>query len=374
MTFDEATDILFEYGADKRNDPVGFTPDDDNYWVDGDGVRHYGAWRTAGRVTDQSNDADNVDGYVIVTDEMARSGTRSIKEYQPPPNFKDDGDRRIVVRTSLIGPDTELDRYYSWWVYFPDNMFDLIAWRSFGGIQLRYTGSVRNGIRFFQNGSSDKLIIRLDSIYTPVSSPPRSSTPFVRGHSHEADAANMADLLNAWHHLQLHYEIHETNGAAQAWIDGEIVFDESGPTDPRGDPEWSSHDWLSWTDERGYFSASVYNNLNEPECWYFWDDYVCATEYVPDWYRIIPTPPRPYAQYGHARYGGHIYNNFKMERCDINEDHIVSGYDLGFFADAYGSSEGEEYWNEDADIDPTGLIDGFDLGLFADYYGEDWSV
>jgi len=80
-----------------------------------------------------------------------------------------------------------------------------------------------------------------------------------------------------------------------------------------------------------------------------------------------------YSTYGSARYGQNTYHDFKEERSDINEDHVVSGYDLGLFADAYGSSEGEEYWDEDADIDPTGLIDGFDLGYFADYYGHNWS-
>jgi len=63
-----------------------------------------------------------------------------------------------------------------------------------------------------------------------------------------------------------------------------------------------------------------------------------------------------------------------LSKVDINNDYSISGYDLGLFADAYGSSEGEEHWNEDADIIPSGKIDGFDLGVFADYYGEDWSV
>ena len=57
-------------------------------------------------------------------------------------------------------------------------------------------------------------------------------------------------------------------------------------------------------------------------------------------------------------------------------DGDVDMYDLGEFADAYGSHEGEPEYNELADLmgdtagsPPDGDVDMYDLGVFADNYG-----
>jgi len=60
-------------------------------------------------------------------------------------------------------------------------------------------------------------------------------------------------------------------------------------------------------------------------------------------------------------------------------DGDVDGFDLGAFADAYGTSEGDPDFDHLGDVTddspgvppdlPDGDIDGFDLGVFADYYG-----
>ena len=62
-----------------------------------------------------------------------------------------------------------------------------------------------------------------------------------------------------------------------------------------------------------------------------------------------------------------------------NPDGDVDGFDLGAFADAYGTSFGQPKYNHLGDLTddtpgvppdlPDGDIDGFDLGVFADNYG-----
>jgi len=275
--------ILFEFGADE--DPVGFVPDD-----------QYGGPfdQVGGSSPDGMVNNDRV--YVRVTDDIARTGTKSVIEHQPPPT-KSDAERRVLCREYSTG--TYPETYFSWWVYFPANIDNLLAWRSFGGAQLKYGPSYadrwdyRNGIRFFQS-SSGNILVRIDSIYSSMTGAVWGN-PSQKGTYREYDSGyDITDLLNSWHHFQVRFLIDQSNGAYQAWIDEDLVYSETGiSTDPQSEPEWATG-WV-WTyaqyfdsvnEPFPYFGPSMYNNVNEPECWYYWDDYVAATQYVPADYRV----------------------------------------------------------------------------------------
>lgn len=55
---------------------------------------------------------------------------------------------------------------------------------------------------------------------------------------------------------------------------------------------------------------------------------------------------------------------------DINDDGIVSIYDLALVCKAYGSKEGDENYNPDADLNDDGIIDITDLAIVDENYGK----
>jgi len=71
-------------------------------------------------------DPSNIPQLVQVTDGIARTGTKSLRFYQPPP-VKSDAERRVLVREYSSGTQ---DMYFSWWVYFTDSMTTQYSWRT----------------------------------------------------------------------------------------------------------------------------------------------------------------------------------------------------------------------------------------------------
>jgi hypothetical protein len=82
-----------------------------------------------------------------------------------------------------------------------------------------------------------------------------------------------------------------------------------------------------------------------------------------------------------AVFGSHPVSleiTFDQFRSDINRSDStttdrVDGKDLVWLAHAYGSSEGEPYFNPDADLDGDGLVDGVDLAYLAASFGLCWN-
>jgi hypothetical protein len=62
-----------------------------------------------------------------------------------------------------------------------------------------------------------------------------------------------------------------------------------------------------------------------------------------------------------------------INRSDSTTSDRVDGKDLVWLAYAYGSSEGEPYFNPDADLDGDGLVDGVDLAYLATSFGLCWN-
>ena len=79
-----------------------------------------------------------------------------------------------------------------------------------------------------------------------------------------------------------------------------------------------------------------------------------------------------YSTYGSARYGQNTYEDYRLERCDINDDHAINSYDAGKLNMAYGQYDGEEYYDEGADIGEDGYIGSADAGYLNNYYGINW--
>jgi hypothetical protein len=69
---------------------------------------------------------------------------------------------------------------------------------------------------------------------------------------------------------------------------------------------------------------------------------------------------------------------FESARSDINRSDVtttdrVDGKDLVWLAYAFGSNEGEPYYNPDADLNGDGLVDGIDLAYLAGSFGMCWN-
>lgn len=69
---------------------------------------------------------------------------------------------------------------------------------------------------------------------------------------------------------------------------------------------------------------------------------------------------------------------FEFSRWDINRSDAatrdrIDGADLSWLAYAYGSREGEPYYEPDADLNGDGIVDGADLAYLAYGFGRCWS-
>ena len=58
--------------------------------------------------------------------------------------------------------------------------------------------------------------------------------------------------------------------------------------------------------------------------------------------------------------------------CDLNDDRVVSIFDIVIMAGAYGSKPGDAKWNPKADLDQDGEISIFDIVKAAGNYGKRW--
>ena len=229
-------------------------------------------------------DPSNIPQLVQVTDGIARTGTKSLRFYQPPP-VKSDAERRVLVREYSSGTQ---DMYFSWWVYFTDSMTTQYSWRTLGGLTLRYGNRAegaweyRSTIRFAVRGSDERICARVDYLFAPVLSPPSSD------YDEFYSDYTLHDLAGTWAHFQVYYKMSQTpDGILEAWINNELITSKTGRiTDPRGDPRWES-EGCYWTyNDFPYLSLAIYNEPTEPECWCYVDDMVLSTEKVPESYGV----------------------------------------------------------------------------------------
>jgi hypothetical protein len=70
-----------------------------------------------------------------------------------------------------------------------------------------------------------------------------------------------------------------------------------------------------------------------------------------------------------------IFDQFRSDinRSDSTTTDRVDGKDLVWLAHAYGSLDGEVYYNPDADLDGDGQVDGTDLAYLAASFGMCWN-
>ena len=266
--------IIFEYGAE--GGIVGKEPEG-----------AYGPFDWAG-----ASGGPVEDGYAKITDVKARTGTKSVKFYQPPP-YKSDGDRRITLRKNY---GSEHEQYLSYWVWYPDEIVDNTCWRNLGGLKIRYETSpnendrARNGISIHLTGSS-QLLLKVYNLYCPV----RKSSSGSLGEDGTYTEVHSGVYLNSsyrntWIQMQLYIKVsNNTDGGYKFWLNGnEIVSVMGYKTDPRCRGDWTSEGWYYQYSDDGtpYVSITIYNGRNEPEVWCWVDDIVVSREYVPDTYGV----------------------------------------------------------------------------------------
>jgi len=58
--------------------------------------------------------------------------------------------------------------------------------------------------------------------------------------------------------------------------------------------------------------------------------------------------------------------------CDLNDDGLISIYDIVKIATAYGSHPGDDNWNQQADLQQDDVIDIFDIVIAASNYDRSW--
>ena len=251
--FNPATDVFFEYGAES------------------------GILRPPFDHAGSMGSGDHSGSYAAVVGNVARSRARSVMLYQKPPP-KSDAQRRVEMRKY----DTKQEYYMSWWALFPDT-FPSGEWKAIASQTLRYgvpgdTWKYKNSWGFtLTGGPPRKIRIRVDNIYR--SQHDEWDTGFVLNSTY----------LNTWIHFELYTKMGANfAGVHKAWINGILVKELTGVTnDPRSDlSRWDSEQCYFVYHDEFFMSIKLYNDRDEPECWYYFDDVVLSHTYVPSSYHV----------------------------------------------------------------------------------------
>ncbi len=221
--------------------------------------------------------ASDGSGYAQTSTTHERTGTQSVKLYQPPP-YKLEGDRRIVLR-EYIGTH-EKDIYWSWWAYFPDIPVwnDADYWHTLGGI--RWCINVGGTADFSGIALQIHQYGFLQIFYSNYFDPNDDATV-------QLTNWKVYDHLNEWVHFQFHLKLtSDSSGVAQVWINNSLEMDLSGlQTDPESFAAWGAGGYY-YAGGSPFVGTYLYSEKNSLEAYYYADDFVAAREKVPETYRV----------------------------------------------------------------------------------------
>jgi len=229
--------------------------------------------------------------YAIVDTAHARSGTRSMKLYQPSPP-KSDGQRRVSNRYYQTGYK---EFYVSWWVYF-DNLWQTTGWGStLGGWQI-FFGPSSTPYYWWTGGRfrihSDRHVL-FNYRFGKIS----GGVDFSAAGNAIAQTWDtnyyITDHLNQWIHFQVYVKFRADNtGVVRAWLNNVLVAEKTGiKTDPSGYGEWNNNPvdgtQCVWrVSEYPWIVIELYQHTDSAESWIWVDDVVAATEKVPANYEV----------------------------------------------------------------------------------------
>ena len=225
-------------------------------------------------------DSLNPSGQITVSGSYARTGTKSIKLYQPS-SPKTDDQRRTVMRYY----NNKSEFYTSWWVYFPDNFGSAGGsgqWTTLGGNQ-KYFGP-----------SSDKWNYWTEWRFAVNDGNPRRiymryKQPFGTIYYYNSDFYLNSTYLNTWIHFQIFCKWgNNSDGIYTSWINNNLVKNLTGITnDPRGYSQWNGENCV-WARPYSspYIGISCYQPTNSPERWYYVDDVVASDDKVTEDYGV----------------------------------------------------------------------------------------
>ena len=267
------------------------------------------------------------DGYARVDDTHARTGTKSIKYYQPPPDSKCNADRRISCRV-YGGDHDQTELYVSYHLYVDTSIYTSVPtsdnWINLGGIKNRYgpegTGEEsqrRNGFVLQIDPKTKEFFIKHYWLYCKVQGA-KYNVDYDEYHT----GLYATDYANKWVHLEFYFKLSSTpTKVYEVFINGISKWSYTGISDPTTDSRWTRDEYIwdrrGWNpDGKPYVSVSIYTGTSQPECRMWVDDVVLATEYVPSNYGV----GEPYEDGG-----GELLFKSGFENGVYLEDPIVSG-------------------------------------------------
>ena len=270
--------IFFEYGAESG---------DFSGWDD-----YYPYSRTKPSIT-------------IVSTEQARSGMKSVK-FSMVGGIKTDDQRRLgLFIHDDTGPFMKTGFYYSFWMYVPLNIEDMIehdpnALFNIGGLkwyfnELQWQYGARWRLYWsttYQKVRAKIRIVAWDSTGgTSPSSTVYEGTTYYFYHGDTSNVIWSHDVnYGAWNHFQIYLKsVTDNMGVWQAWVNDDLLGTISGEaTHPDAyltpDPPAS---FYTQNNKYPHPQLMYYVNLDAPAGYLYADDVVIATEKVPENYVIV---------------------------------------------------------------------------------------
>ena len=225
-----------------------------------------------------------------VSSDKARTGSKSIYFYQPPPPKTGD-QRHPGLR--LYQTDSK-DFYFSWWSYFDNRWLteDTNGWgTTMGGWQVFFgpTGEKWRwwcGGRFFVSPTSRVVKFSYGVHVNGYESDWWSLKQYAEIITTEY---YITDYLNQWVHFQVYINFTTDNaGTVKAWFNNNLVMDKSGfATDPQGHCAWNHYNCIWAVNEYPFLVIELYQSTDSFESCLWIDDVVAATEKVPESYRVV---------------------------------------------------------------------------------------
>lgn len=243
-----------------------------------------------------------------------RTGTRAVKMWTMGDTSETKA-RRNHLRKGNVPQFEGWDRenlYFSGWVYIPDdnNIHDEdVGWVDLFGFQAFWRGdnnpsggdyrADRTNWRFKLDTKNNKHYFAVSYLMEWFNPDYYDTKKFWAdgngGRPEYYVSTSNTTLCNQWIHLQvfMHWS-NSTDGYYTAWINDDLLANYTTPVanDPRGWSRWSDEncEWKYPSSGQPAPLIELYHATNEPEMWYYWDDAVASTTYVPSSHRVIDKP------------------------------------------------------------------------------------
>ena len=204
-----------------------------------------------------------VDGSVTLQSSIVRSGNKALKFYLSPQSYPDTCRAEVTWWGLQYLGLTDL--YFSMWVYLP-NDYSVDTWDAILDHHYFVNGdgltvyNIRKAVMFMYNNEPHLNVEWTDGVWRRV------DDPFPTGE---------------WVHVQEHFKLHQTEGERQIWVNDVLVYEETNANTAKTREEVIATS-ISTAECKAYVGARETSVITK-----YVDDFVVATEKVPETYRVI---------------------------------------------------------------------------------------